>query len=134
MRRLRRSAAARRVSKGRRSRWSWDEGTQAGPSSNLDSFPVPQIREKRVAQIEIALDAPAAFVLQLAVAIELVDEFPFRFDERQFELIAQPGEFLVALIAVIVTLDVFESVAEMRAHRFDDGLRKLAGLHERLEP
>ena len=45
------------------------------------SFRLPQIGEKRVAQVKIALDVPAAFILEFAGAIKMVDELPLRFDQ-----------------------------------------------------
>ena len=36
----------------------------------------------------------AAFVFQLAAAIELVDEVPLRLDQRKLQLIADLGELL----------------------------------------
>ena len=93
-----------------------------------------QIGEKRVAQIELALDAPAAFILQLAGAIKIVDEVPFRLDQRQFEVIAELGQLSAMVVAILAILDVCEPVALMSADRSDDRLGKLAALRDRLEP
>src|SRR6202453_3459708 len=86
----------------------------------------PQIGEKRVAQIEITLDVPAAFILQFAGAIKTVDEVPLRFDEREFDFVAEFREPFVMLVAVLAMLEVFETTAVMGADRSDDGVRKLA--------
>src|SRR3984885_15769682 len=86
----------------------------------------PQIGEEGVAQIEITLDVPAAFILEFAGAIETVDEVPLRFDEREFDFVAKFREPFVMLVAVLAMLEVFEPTAVVGADRSDDGLRKLA--------
>src|ERR1700751_3987310 len=93
----------------------------------------PEIGENRFAQIELALDAPAAFVFQIARAIERVDELPLRPNQREFEFIAEFGQLPVVAIAVLAILDVPEPVAQMSTDRRHHGLRKFAALGERLE-
>src|ERR1700733_9495938 len=98
------------------------------------SLRFPQIGEERIAQIELALDMPAAFILQFAGAIKIVDEVPFRLDQRELDLIAKLGDLFVVLVAILAMLDIFEPVAQMSEDRSDHRLGELAAFGERLEP
>src|SRR3984957_13856412 len=93
-----------------------------------------QAGEKRIAQIELALDAAAAFIFQLAGAIQIVDEVPFCLDQGELDLIAKLGGLFVMLVAVLAMLDIFEPVAQMSEDRSDHRLAKLPALGERLQP
>src|ERR1700722_12989769 len=92
-----------------------------------------QAGEKRIAQIELALDAAAAFILQLAGAVKIVDEVPFRLDQRELDFIAKLSDFFVMLVAVLAMLDIFEPVAQMSEDRSNHRLAELADLGERFE-
>ena len=76
-----------------------------------------QIGEKRIAQIELALDTPPAFVFQFVGAIEGVDEVPFRFNQGEFELVAKLGKLPVMVIAILTIVDVSEPSTQMSADR-----------------
>ena len=107
--------------------------------SNLALLPptslrFPQIGEERIAQIEFALDMPAAFILQFTGAIKIVDEVPFRLDQRELDVIAKLGDLFVMLIAIPAMVDIFEPVAQMSEDRSDHRLAELAALGERVEP
>src|SRR5580704_13274514 len=105
-------------------------GRHAAPTS----LRFPQTGEERIAQIELALDVPAAFILQFAGAIKIVDEVPFRLDQRELDVIAKLGDLFVMLIAILAMVDIFEPVAQMSPDRSDQRLGELAALGERLEP
>src|ERR1700760_1852492 len=104
------------------------------PGVRQNSLRRAQIGEKRVAQIEFALDAAAPFILQFARAIKGVDELPFRFDQREFDVVAELGELSAMVVPVLSIFDVQEPVALMRADRPGDRLGKLAALDDRFEP
>ena len=52
-------------------------------------------RQVRFAQVQLALDAAARIVLQLAAAQQCVEVLALRFDEPQLQLVGQPGELLL---------------------------------------
>ena len=50
----------------------------------------------RLAQIELAFDAPARLVLEVASAIEVIDQVPFRLDQLKLDVIAELDLLFVA--------------------------------------
>src|SRR5580698_6012608 len=105
-------------------------GRYAAPTS----LRFPQTGEERIAQIELALDAAAAFILQFAGAIKIVDEVPLRLDQRELDVIAKLSELFVMLVAILTLVDILEPVAQMSEDRSDHRLVELAALGDRLEP
>src|ERR1700729_4185127 len=86
-----------------------------------------------LAQVQRAFDAPARVVLEFAVAIQRVDDAPFRLDEAQPDLIAELDDVAMMLTAGLAVLDVRQLLAVKTAQRSQDLLRQVTLLGERLE-
>src|SRR3954454_21278286 len=93
-----------------------------------------QIREMRLTQVELALDAAAGFVLQLAVAVEIVDRVTLSGDQLQLNLVVVLDQLPAIGVAMVAMLDIPQPVAVARVERMDNLLRQLVFRRQLLQP